>query len=173
MKCYIKTVFILLFIIGCISSNGQIKKPKVDTTSIDYLDYLLKNEKSLNNTWIQKLDALQEFLFPLDSMTHLSITRKWKINDSISAIILAESTGVSYDVYLLTVKNKRVFISKVHIGNNSDSDGYPYYYTKYKFISDRKVKMFNHKMYGDDGEYDKIESIEYWYIHENGKVLKR
>ena len=93
-----------------------------DTSSFDFLIYLVKNEISLNNHWTQKLKKLDEFVLPLDSTSHLSIKRDWVINDSISVIILEHYDGTGADEYLLTVKNKRDFVSKVHISNHSDSD---------------------------------------------------
>jgi len=150
-----------------------------DTTSSDYLIYLLKNEKHLNNYWTKKLKVLDEFVLPLDSMSHLSLIRDWTINDSISVIIFDYSTGTSYDEFLLTIKNKKDIVSKIHISDLDDSDlslDHPYYYTEYKLINERKVKLFNHKEFVEiEGgeEKDKILSIENWSLQDNGEVSKK
>jgi hypothetical protein len=149
-----------------------------DMASTDYLIYLLKNERSLNECWIQKLKGLDEFVLPLDSMSHLSLIRDWKINDSVSVIILSHANGTGYDEYLLTVKNKKDFVGKVHISDQADSDlssENPYYYTEYKLINNRNVKLFNHKVTGVEGgeEEDKIVSAENWAIQDNGEVVKK
>jgi len=146
-----------------------------DTASTDYLIYLLKNEIDLNEYWTQKLKMLDVFALPLDSMSRLSIIRDWVINDSISVIILSHSTGTSYDEFLLTVTNKKDFVSKIHISDLADSDlslENPYYYIEHKLINDRKVKLFNHKVVVVKGgeEKDKILSIENWSILDNGEV---
>lgn len=147
-----------------------------DMASTDYLIYLLKSERNLNECWIQKLKGLDEFVFPLDSMSHLSLIRDWKINDSVSVMILSHANGTDYDEYLLTVKNKRDFIGKVHISDQADSDlspENPYYYTEYKLINNRNIKLFNHKVTGTEGgeEKDKIVSAENWTILDNGEVV--
>jgi hypothetical protein len=149
-----------------------------DTTSSDYLIYLLKNEKDLNNYWTQKLKKLDAFALPLDSMSHLSLKQTWEINDSISVIIVAYAFVNDYDEFLLTVKNKKEFVSKIHVSDQADSDlspGHPYYYTEYKLIDNRKVKLVNHKITGTEGgeENDKILSIENWTIQSDGQVLKK
>src|SRR5436190_13002204 len=104
-----------------------------DTTSSDYLLYLIKNDKPLNSYWAQKLNSLKGFLLPFDTMGHLAITRDWLLNDSISAFILHNSGG-TYDLeFLLTVKNKHDIIGEAEIGDNGDSDlspEHPYFYTQ-------------------------------------------
>jgi len=149
-----------------------------DTASCDYLIYLLKNELALNSYWTQKLNVLDILTLPLDSMSRLSITHNWIINDSIMVIILSHSTGTNYDEFLLTVRNKKEVVAKIHISNQADSDlsaEHPYYYTEYKLINNRKVKLFNHKVVGVEGgdEKDKVLSIENWMILDNGKVQKK
>ena len=160
--------------------KSEIQKINIptDTTSSDYLIYVLKNEIALNNYWTKKLETLDMFAIPLDSTEHLSIVRDWRINDSISVIILSHSTGTDYDEFLLTVKNRKDIISKIHISDQADSDlslEHPYYYTEYKMIGDRKVKMFNHKVTGVEGgeEKDRILSIENWTVQDNGRILKK
>jgi hypothetical protein len=62
------------------------------------------------------------------------------------------------------------------LGGHSDlSAEHPYYYTEYKLINNRKVKLFNHKVVGVEGgdEKDKVLSIENWMILDNGKVQKK
>src|SRR5450432_1891124 len=149
-----------------------------DTTSSDYLIYLLKNELALNSYWTQKLNVLDILTLPLDSMSRLSITHNWIINDSIMVIILSHSTGTNYDEFLLTVRNKKEVVAKIHISNQADSDlsaEHPYYYTEYKLINHRRVKLFNHKVVGVEGgdEKDKVLSIENWMILDNGEVQKK
>ncbi len=163
-----------------ISKKSENKKTDAvsDTASTDYLIYLLKNEIDLNDYWVQKLKRLDLFALPLDSMSHLSIIRDWKINDSVSVIILSHSTGTSYDEFLLTVRYKRDFVSKIHISDQADSDlslEHPYYYTEYKLTNDRKLKLFNHKVVGVEGggENDKILSIENWSVLDNGELQKK
>jgi hypothetical protein len=91
-------------------------------------------------------------------------------------MILSHANGTGYDEYLLTVKNKRDFIGKVHISDQADSDlslENPYYYTEYKLINNKNVKLLNHKVTGVEGgeEKDKIVSVENWVILDNGKVV--
>jgi len=149
-----------------------------DTTSSEYLIYLLKNGKTLNPHWTQKLDTLDGFFYmPQDTLSHLSIIRNWVINDSISVIILSNADGTNYDEFLITIKNKHDLVSNIHINDNDDRDlsfGNPYYYTEYKLINDRKVKLLNHKIVGkeDGNEKDHIISIETWTIQSNGKTSK-
>lgn len=149
-----------------------------DTTSTDYLSYLLKSEKDLNAYWTKKLNALDGFYFLHDTMSHLSINRSWVINDSISAIILSYATGVSFDEYLLIVKNKNEIVSNVHIKDAADADvtenNKDYYYTEYQLVDNRKVKLFNHVVfnYDTDKEKDSI-SIENWTVLDNGKAIKK
>ncbi|THU38121.1 hypothetical protein FAM09_15670 [Niastella caeni] len=157
---------------------GNQKMPiPADTTSSDYLIYLLKNDMPLTGYWTQQLKKLDAFAIPLDSTTRLSVTRDWTINDSISVVILQYSTNVGGDEFLLTVKNKRQFIARVHISNEYDSDvseeNPDYYYTEYQMIDDRKIKLLLHKIknYDTDKEKD-VVTIEHWTIQSNGKVLK-
>ncbi|MEP6749771.1 MAG: hypothetical protein ABJB86_18680 [Bacteroidota bacterium] len=159
------------------SEDQKINIPS-DTTSSDYLIYLLRNELAINNYWIKKLNALDIFALQLDTIEHLSIMRDWRINDSISVIILSRSTGTDYDKFLLTIKNKKDIISKVHISDRADSDvslEHPYYYTEYKMTGDKKVKTFNHKVIGIEGgeEKDRLISVENWTIQNNGTILKK
>jgi hypothetical protein len=162
-----------------ISKEVDIQKMPIsaDTTSSDYLIYLLKNNMPLTSYWTQQLKKLDAFAIPIDSTTRLSVTRDWAINDSISVIILQYSTNVGGDEFLLTVKNKKHFVTKLHINNQYDSDvseeNPDYYYTEYQLIDDRKIKLLQHKMkdYDTDKEKD-IVTIEHWTIQNNGKVLK-
>jgi hypothetical protein len=148
-----------------------------DTTSSDYLIYLLKNDMPLTGYWTQQLKELDAFAIPFDSTIRLSVTRGWAINDSISVIILQYSINVGGDEFLLTVKNKKNFVMKVHISNQYDSDvseeNPDYYYTEYQLIDDRKIKLLQHKMkdYDTDKEKD-IVTIEHWTIQNNGEVFK-
>lgn len=148
-----------------------------DTTSTDYLIYLLKNNMPLTGYWTQQLGKLDAFAIPLDSTTHLSVIRNWPINDSISVIILQYSTNVGGDEFLITVRNKKYFVTKVHISNQYDSDvsqeNPDYYYTEYQQIDDRKIKLLQHKLkdYDTDKQKD-IVTIEHWTIQNNGKVVK-
>jgi hypothetical protein len=140
-----------------------------DTTSSDYLIYLLKNDMPLTGYWTKQLKKLDAFAVPLDSTTHLSVTRDWAINDSISVIILQYSTNVGSDEFLFTVRNKKHFVTKVHISNQYDSDvsqeNPDYYYMEYQQIDDRKIKLLQHKMRDYDTEKQKdIVTIEYWTI---------
>jgi hypothetical protein len=149
-----------------------------DSTSFDYLIYQIKNERILNDHWTQKLKKLDIFLLPLDSMSGLSIIREWVINDSVSVIILSHANGTSYDEFLLTVMNRRDFVSKVQISDQADSDlslENPYYYTEYKLLNDRTIRLFNHKITGIEGgeEKDRILSIDNWTIQDNGEILKK
>jgi len=197
-------IIISIFFLSC--NSKQAKKPKVDstvtavsktndsvlskepqnekhdsindTTSLDYLTNLLENEMAINYYWTKRLDALDEFALPLDSTRHLAVVRQWTINDSISAIILKYTTGTDYDQFLLTVKNKKDFVSKIHISDNDDSDlspDNPYHYTEHTFISDRKVKLINHKVVQSENgdETDKVVSVEYWSIKDNGQAIKK
>ncbi len=156
----------------------QAVSPAPDTASTDYLVSLLKNEQPLNDYWKQKLKVLDVFELPQDSMAHWSFIRDWVINDSVSVIIISHSTGTDYDEFVLTLKNKKEFISNAHISDNADSDlspDNPYYYTKYEVLSDRKIKCFNHKVTGTEGEEekDRLISTDNWLIQDNGKIIKR
>ena len=148
-----------------------------DTASTDYLIYLLKNNMPLTGYWTQQLEKLDAFAIPLDSTTHLSVIRDWPINDSISVIILQYSTNVGGDEFLLTVRDKEYFVTKVHISNQYDSDvsqeNPDYYYTEYQQIDDRKIKLLQHKLkdYDTDKQKD-IVTIEHWTIQNNGEVVK-
>jgi hypothetical protein len=149
-----------------------------DTTSSDYLIYLLKNDMPLTGYWTQQLKKLDVFVIPLDSTAHLSVTSDWPINDSISAIIVQYSTNVGREEFLLTVKNKKHFVAKVHISKQYDSDvsekNPDYHYFEYKLIDDRKIKLLHHKMKDYDTNKEKdIVTIEYWTIQGNGEVLKK
>lgn len=149
-----------------------------DTTSIDYLIYLLNNEKPLNYNWIQKLKALDVEPASYDSLAHFQFNRTWKINDSVSALILGQATGTSLNEYLLTVKGKKDLIAMVHLLNNVDADANEerpdYYYTEYKQINDRSIKVFMHKIVNYDraNEKDIIDSVENWSILNDGRVKK-
>ena len=149
-----------------------------DTATSDYLMYLLRNEVPLNNYWTQQLGKLDAFSLPLDTLSRLSLIRNWKINDSISVMILSHATGNIYDEYLLSLKNKKTIISSIHIKDAADSDlspDNPYYYSEYKLPGDRRVKVFNHKITGVEGgaEKDNILSVENWFIRDDGTVLKK
>ncbi|OQP65001.1 hypothetical protein [Niastella populi] len=149
-----------------------------DTTSSDYLIYLLKNEMPVTSYWTQQLNKLDAFEIPFDSTTRLSITRTWPINDSVSVIILQYSTNVGSDEFLLTVKNKKHFVAKAHISNQYDSDvsqeNPDYYYTEYQLIDDRKIKLLQHKMKDyDTGKENDIVTVEYLSILGNGDILKK
>ena len=166
-----------------VSSADTVKQPgdqpvnmPADTASADYLIYLLKNELPLNDHWTQKLEKLGEFSLPTDSTTHLSITRDWLINDSVSAIILRRSTGTGFDEYLLTIKHKKEFVSKLHIDNNTDADPgdeYPDYdFTEYKLVNDRNVKLFKHTIKDYDRKTEKdIVKVQNWLINDNGGII--
>lgn len=149
-----------------------------DTASADYLIYLLKNDKPLNYNWTQKLKELDVVLASYDSLAHFGFDRTWVINDSVSALILHHSTGTSLNEYLVTVKNKKDLIAKVHILDNVDSDVSEerpdYYYTEYKQINDRSIKVFMHKIvnYERPNEKDIIDSVENWPILDDGRVKK-
>ena len=149
-----------------------------DTTSSDYLIYLVKGDKPLNFYWTKKLDSFQDLLLPLDSLGHLSIVRNWQINDTISIIILNSSGGTYDKEFLLSIKNKHDIISEIQIGDNADSDlspENPYFYTRYEIRDDRRIKLFNHKIVGTEGgsEKDRIISIETWTIQNNGKIIRK
>lgn len=156
---------------------AQIAIP-ADTTSVDYLIYLLNNEKPVNSNWIQKLKTLDVELASYDSMAHFTFNRSWKINDSVSALIIGQSTGTSLNEYLLTVKNKKELIAMVHLLNNVDADPSEkrpdYYYTEYKQINDRIIKRFMHKILNCDraNEKDIIDSVDHWFILDDGQVKK-
>ena len=148
-----------------------------DTTSSDYLISLLKNDMPLTSYWTKQLKKLDAFAIPLDSTTHLSVTSDWPINDSISVIILQHSTNVGSDEFLLTVKHKKHFVTKVHISNQYDSDvsqeNPDYYYTEYQQIDNRKIKLLQHKMKDYDTEKQKdIVTVVHWNIQNNGEVVK-
>ena len=105
-----------------IKSKKQKTMIASDTTSSDYLIHLIESDKPLNYYWAKKLDSLQDLLLPFDSTGHLSIVRRWQINDSISVFIL-NSTGGTYDKeFLLSIKNEHDIIGELQIGNNGDSD---------------------------------------------------
>lgn len=149
-----------------------------DTTSVDYLIYLLNNGKPVNYNWKQKLKALEVELPSWDSLAHFNFNRTWKMNDSVSALILSISTGTSLDEYLVTVKGKKDCIAMVHILNNVDADPSEerpdHSYTEYKQINDRSLKVFMHtiKNYDRDNEKDIIDSVENWTILNDGRVKK-
>jgi hypothetical protein len=149
-----------------------------DTTSSDYLIYLIKNEKSLNAHWTNKLDSLDIFALPQDSMSHISLIRDWMINDTIYVVILSHSTGTHYDEYLITLRNKHDFVSGIHISDNADSDlslDNPYFYSQYKLIDDKRIKVFYHKVVGVEGgdEKDRLISSVTFTIQNSGKVAKQ
>lgn len=157
--------------------NQEIKNVS-DTTSSDYLIYLLRKEAGLSHFWTHKLETLAIPLNKMDTLSRFSLIRDWIINDSISVIIISHATGTGYDEYLLTVKNKQEFISKIHISDRADSDlspGNPYYYTTYELTNDRNLKLFHHKIVGVQGgeERDNILSQENWAIQDNGNTLKK
>jgi hypothetical protein len=149
-----------------------------DTASIDYLIYLLKNEQPLNYNWIQKLKTLDVMLPSYDSLAHFTFDRTWKLNDSVSALILGQATGTSLDEYLVTVKNKKDLIAMVHLRNDVDADPSEerpdVSYTEYKQIDDRHLKVFMHtiKNYDRSNEKDIIDSVENWSILNDGRVKK-
>jgi hypothetical protein len=149
-----------------------------NTASVDYLIYLLKSEKPLNYNWIQKLKALDVELASYDSLAHFTFNRAWNINDSVSALILGLGTGTSLHEYLLTVKDKKDLIAKVHLLNNVDADASDerpdYYYTEYKQIDDRSMKVFMHKIvnYDRPNEKDITDSVQNWVILNDGRVKK-
>ncbi|MEO8404340.1 MAG: hypothetical protein ABI480_07085, partial [Chitinophagaceae bacterium] len=108
-----------------------------------------------------------------------SLTHDWKINDSVSVIILAYATGVSGDEFLITIKNKKEIISTAHISDETDSDPGPgnpdYFWSDYKLINDRTIKVSDHKETnaGDDNGTSRITSTETWTILDNGKAIKK
>ena len=105
-----------------------------------------------------------------DSLAHFTFNRTWKIDDSVSALILGQATGTSLNEYLLTVKGKKDLIAMVHLLNNVDADPSEerpdHYYTEYKQINDRSIKVFMHKIVNYDraNEKDIIDSVENWSI---------
>jgi hypothetical protein len=149
-----------------------------DTASVDYLIYLLNNEKPLNYNWLQKLKALDVELASWDSLAHFTFNRTWKINDSVSALILGQATGTSLNEYLLTVKDKKDLVAMVHLLNNVDADPSEerpdYNYTEYKQINDRIIKVFMHTIvnYERANEKDITDSVQYWMILDDGRVEK-
>lgn len=156
---------------------AQITIP-ADTTSVDYLIYLLNNEKPVNYNWTQKLKTLDIELASYDSLARFTFNRTWKINDSVSALIIKQSTGTSLNEYLLTVKGNKELIAMVHLLNNVDADPSEerpdYSYTEYKQINDRSMKVFMHTIVNYDraNEKDIIDSIENWSILNDGRVKK-
>jgi hypothetical protein len=160
------------------ASQHPQENPVADTASSDYLMYELKNEIPLNNYWTQQLGKLDAFTLPLDTLSRLSFIRDWKINDSVSVMIISHATGTSYDEYLLSLKNKKAIVSGIHIRDGADSDlspDNPYYYSEYKLVGDRRVKVFNHKITGVEGgaEKDNLLSVENWIIRDDGTVIKK
>ena len=160
------------------ASQHPQENPDADTTSSDYLIYLIKNEIPLNSYWTQQLGKLDAFTLPLDSLSRLSFIRNWKINDSIAVMILSHAGGNSFDEYLLTIKNKKAIVSHIHIKDEADSDlspGNPYYYSEYKLLGDRRVRVFNHKITASESgdEKNEILSVETWLIRDDGTVLKK
>lgn len=152
--------------------------PAADTTSSDYLIYLLKNELPLNNYWTQQLGKLEAFNLSFNTLSRLSLIRDREINDSVSVMIFSQAGGNNYDEYLLTLKNKKAIVSSIHIKDAADSDlspDNPYYYSEYKLVDDKRVKVFNHKITGVEGgaEKDNILSVENWFIRDDGTVLKK
>ena len=160
------------------ASQHPQENPDADTTSSDYLIYLIKNEIPLNSYWTQQLGKLDAFTLPLDSLSRLSFIRNWKINDSIAVMILSQAGGNSFDEYLLTIKNKKAIVSHIHIKDEADSDlspGNPYYYSEYRLLGDRRVRVFNHKITASESgdEKNEILSVETWLIRDDGTVLKK
>jgi hypothetical protein len=150
-----------------------------DTASVDYLIYLLQNELPLNYNWTKKLEEPDMLVLLHDSMSRLEVNRTWAINDSVLALILRHSTGTSLDEFLLTVKDKKDLIGMVNILNNVDSDVSEerphYYYTEYKQIDDRNIKVYMHKIenYDTNKQKDIIDSVQNWFIQNDGKVVKK
>lgn len=149
-----------------------------DTASVDYLIYLLNNEKPLNYSWKKKLKALEVELPSWDSMARFTFNRTWRINDSVLAFILTQNTGTSQDEYLLTVKDKKDLIAMVHILNNVDADPSEerpdYHYMEYKQINPLIMKVLMHtiKNYDRNNERDIIDSVENLTILNDGRVKK-
>lgn len=148
-----------------------------DTASVDYLIYLLQNEKPLNYTWAQKLKKLDVVLASYDSLAHFEFDRTWIINDSVSAFILQHSTGTSWDEYLLTVKNKKALVAMLHISDEADADVSAerpdYYYTKHELYDGRRIKLLKHKLANYDTDKQKdILTVENWSIQNNGSIKK-
>lgn len=187
-------IFILFSVLLFSCSNGHAEKPAsaapcitgnagrpecvlpTDTTSSDYFIYLLKNERKLNSPWVQKLKNMGDFPFSFDSISDFSLVRDWAINDSVSVIIFSNSDGtVCTNDFLITIKKKAKIISAIQINKDCDSDlvpEQPYYYTRYKLINDRKIKLFNHKVTGIEGgkETDKTISEVLFSISDNGEA---
>ena len=93
-------------------------------------------------------------------------------------MILSQAGGNSFDEYLLTIKNKKAIVSHIHIKDEADSDlspGNPYYYSEYKLLGDRRVRVFNHKITASESgdEKNEILSVETWVIRDDGTVLKK
>ena len=149
-----------------------------DTTSVDYLIYLLNTEKPLNYNWKKKLKALEVELPSWDSMARFTFNRTWKINDSVSALILSKSTGTSLDEYLVTVKDKKDCIAMLHILNNVDADPSEerpdYHYMEYKEINPLIMKVLMHKIVNYDRPNEKniIDSVALWFIPDDGQIKK-
>ena len=162
-----------------ILKNSQDSESKIseDTTSFEYFTNLLRNERAITPYWIANLESLRLFAVPKDSTSRLSFVRDWKINDSMSVLILSRSTGTGYDEYLITIGHGHDFVGSLHISDNADSDlspDNPYFYTEYKIIDARKIKLTNHKITGTEGgeEKDRVISIEMFSIQANGKIIK-
>jgi hypothetical protein len=86
---------------------------------------------------------------------------------------------VSWNEFLITIKNKKEIVSTAHISNEVDSDPAPghtdYYWSDYKLINDRTIKVSDHKETdaGDDNGTSGIISIETWRILDNGKAISK
>ncbi|OQP65268.1 hypothetical protein A3860_16490 [Niastella vici] len=164
---------------GTITAVEPPRAIPADTTSSDYFIYLLENEKDLNDHWTKKLNALDDFLLPTYTPFHLSLVRNWIINDSVSVIIFNLGTGTDSDEYLLTVKNKKDIVSKVHIEDAADADvtenNKDYYYMEYQQVDNRKIKLFKHIIlnYDTDKEKDSMMAVENWVIRDNGMAVKK
>jgi hypothetical protein len=145
-----------------------------DTASIEYLQYLIKADKDLNDLWVKKLKNVNAYWLENDQYSAIDIKHIWKINDTISAMILNHTTGVSYDDYILTFNDREDFIAKLKISDQDDRDlsAEWYTYTEYRFLSDKEIELSIYELKGhEDNEHETVER-ENWTIQENGQISR-
>ena len=140
-----------------------------DITHIDYLRFLLTNDKKVNPYWEAKLKTVGVEMFPQNN-TEIILDNYWSLNEKTQVLIIKVNSGNSSDSYLITSNNDTDFTSMLHIFHKNErnlNDDF-YSYTDYKIIDGNRVELTKHEFFSDQ----KQETLtkEKWYVRYDGMI---
>ncbi|RYJ43182.1 hypothetical protein NU09_1520 [Flavobacterium beibuense] len=140
-----------------------------DTTHIDYLRFLLTNDKKVNPYWEAKLKTVGVEMFPQNN-TEIILDNYWSLNEKTQVLIIKVNSGNSSDSYLITSNNNTDFMAMLHISHkykrNLNNDFYSY--REYEIMGGNRVELTVREFFTEE----KIETIkkEKWYVRYDGMI---